>query len=1181
MGSTQPEATDVEQHEEFEARYQAKQRLRIHYEVVRALTDSDSVEDTYREVLRATCEGVGWELGMLWIVDHEANRLYHAGLWHAPTVRAEALESSNPFTTFARGEGLPGRVWATGQAIWIPEILRDEGFVRASSAAEAGLHSALSFPISSQGEIIAIIECFSYSIHQPQEELLELLSSIGGQIGNFIERRRAEEHIGRLNGELHQRVNELQTLLDVLPVGIAVAHDAQCLNMSINPAGAQLLGLAPNANPSKGAPSGDQLPFKVLRNGEEVPVDELPMQYAAAHREALRDVELDVVRADGTLLNLYEYASPLYDEQGEVRGCLGVFVDITPRKAAERRLALQYEIARILSESNNIEEAATQVLQAICTTMKWLFGALWRIEPESSSLTNIGLWHAADDRYKEFAQATRQSHIVNDDSLLHRVWRNDRSMKIDYLREDSGSTRARMAEDIGLHQAFAFPVHSGDEVIAVLECLSKYIRQPDASLITMFEAISDQFGTFLDRKRAEQEVVLQSRQQRLLAQAGAVLSNSLDYETCLKNMAEMIVPELADWCAIDILDADEHLYRLTAVHVDPAKVQMAYDMQRRYPPNPETGAAYQVLRSGQSRLIPDITDEMLVASIKDPEQLALARQLQFSSAIVVPLIARDRRLGVLTLIWAESARHYDENDLILVEELGRRAALAIDNTQLYSRAQELNVGLERGVAERTAQLEETNTRLLEEIVERRQAEEQVRVLNAELEQRVAERTAQLERVNEDLKKEVRERQHSAQTMRTLLKRTRELHRMSEAIGKVRTPDQVMDVLLKSSYLRGVNRVSIAIFDKPWIEKELPPDSCTVLAEWNKDARQPRFLDQRFSLEEYGVAPPYRFGEPIIIPRMKSYTSLSEHTRQRFADLRTRSLIIFPLTAVGQWYGLLSLHFRSRRATIFDDPRHVRGLVDEAAIVIHNTRLLASEASARREAEEANALKIRFLAMISHELRTPLTSIKGFATTLLAEDVQWPSEHQLDFLQTISEESDKLGDLIEQLLDLSRMEAGMLRIVPEAQALESVIDIAITQLKTIATNHKLVVEVRPDLPPVNVDGLRISQVLTNLVGNAARYSPLQTQITISAQHIDDMLQIDVVDCGPGIPMRDRARIFEPFRQLGDETTGHHGGAGLGLAICKGLVEAHGGQIWVQNRSDSGTVISFTVPVANST
>ena len=232
-------------------------------------------------------------------------------------------------------------------------------------------------------------------------------------------------------------------------------------------------------------------------------------------------------------------------------------------------------------------------------------------------------------------------------------------------------------------------------------------------------------------------------------------------------------------------------------------------------------------------------------------------------------------------------------------------------------------------------------------------------------------------------------------------------------------------------------------------------------------------------------------------------------------MKTRSLIIFPLIAGGQWYGALSLHFNMRHAIAVEDLRHLRGLVDQTAIAINTIRLLAAEAKARREAEQANDLKMKFLAMISHELRTPLTSIKGFATTLLADDVQWPPASQRDFLQTINEEADKLGDLIEQLLDLSRLEAGTLRIPPRPQTIEHVLNTAMAQLQTVTAQHQLMLDIPADLPPLYVDADRIAQVLTNLVGNAVKYSPPQTTITVSAAHVDEAVQIDVADQGPGI------------------------------------------------------------------
>ena len=670
--------------------------------------------------------------------------------------------------------------------------------------------------------------------------------------------------------------------------------------------------------------------------------------------------------------------------------------------------------------------------------------------------------------------------------------------------------------------------------------------------------------------------------QRLLAQAGVLLSSPLNYETRLAEVARLAVPDLADWCAVDVVNAQGGLQRLAVKHIDPAKIALAYQLQERYPPQPDSPSGiYEVLRTGQSQLYANIPDSEIETTLRDdPEQLALVRQLRLRSAMIVPMAARNRTLGVITFVWAESGRHYGPRDLALAEELARRAALAMDNVLLYAESQHLNAELENRVAERTAQVRAANAQLSQEITERRQAEDQVRVLNAELELRVTERTAQLETANSDLQNEIAERQQAGKTLRAVLKRTRELYHISQMIGTVRAPDEVLQALLSSSYLKAASRASIAIFDAPWLKDDQPPRQATLIAAWNKAADLPAFTGQRVALEEIGLVPPYSQKMPIVIEDIRSKQELPEHVRQRFETLKTRGLIVLPLIAGGVWYGALSLHFGSRRAINVEDLRHLRGLVDETAIAIDNIRLLEAEAKARHEAEQANDLKMKFLAMISHELRTPLTSIKGFATTLLADDVQWQPPSQRDFLQTINEEADKLGDLIEQLLDLSRLEAGTLRIVATPQPLSRIIATATAQLQTITANHPLVLNISHDLPLVTADVLRIAQVLVNLVGNAAKYSPPQTTITVSARQADNVVQIDVTDQGPGIPVHARARAFQPFQQLGSQPVNRPKGAGLGLAICKGLVEAHGGRIWVQDRSAPGTTISFTLPLSTA-
>ncbi len=191
-----------------------------------------------------------------------------------------------------------------------------------------------------------------------------------------------------------------------------------------------------------------------------------------------------------------------------------------------------------------------------------------------------------------------------------------------------------------------------------------------------------------ERKKAEEALNRSREAQRLLAEAGAVLSSSLDYRVTLESLARLVVPRLADWCAVDVVAEDESTHRLAVEHQNPEKVRLAHELQRRYPPDPGARQGTpQVLRSGRSEFYPEITEEMIEAAAREEEHLRLLREMAFASLITVPLVARGKILGAITLVSAESGRRFEEADLRVAEELARRAALAMDNAKLYEEAQ--------------------------------------------------------------------------------------------------------------------------------------------------------------------------------------------------------------------------------------------------------------------------------------------------------------------------------------------------------------------------------------------------------------------------------------------------------------------------------------------------------------
>ncbi len=228
-------------------------------------------------------------------------------------------------------------------------------------------------------------------------------------------------------------------------------------------------------------------------------------------------------------------------------------------------------------------------------------------------------------------------------------------------------------------------------------------------------------------------------------------------------------------------------------------------------------------------------------------------------------------------------------------------------------------------------------------------------------------------------------------------------------------------------------------------------------------------------------------------------------------------------------------------------------------------------------KELDQMKNQLLSIVSHELRTPLAAIKGFTTTLLREDVRWDEATQRDFLKIIEEETDRLGELIDNLLDMSQIEAGALRVDKEPTQLRNIVREAVDRARRRTEAHWFVVDLPAELPRVWADSRRIRQVLNNLLENAIKYSPGGGQITVAAEVEGDHLTVSIADSGPGIPAPYLDKIFQRFFQVDAASTRRTGGSGLGLSISKGIVEAHGGRIWAESSPGQGSVFRFTLPL----
>lgn len=407
--------------------------------------------------------------------------------------------------------------------------------------------------------------------------------------------------------------------------------------------------------------------------------------------------------------------------------------------------------------------------------------------------------------------------------------------------------------------------------------------------------------------------------------------------------------------------------------------------------------------------------------------------------------------------------------------------------------------------------------------------------------------------------------------------SREQFHLSHKMSLGRTSLAVLKTLMSANDLRSACWASLLFFDDPDIG---PTHGLELAVSWASDQnQQPLFAENIWNddVTYLQIMAPHR---TIVINDLDQDPRISPQVRDVLMAGKIYSMVVFPLIASGIWIGSLLVFFHQEQHFDHNHLRHLKVLVNQATITLYNLRLFETAEELRHEAERSNEIKTKFLAMISHELRTPLTSIIGFTTTLLADDVVWDPEEQQDFVQTIHQEANRLKELIDQLLILSRLEAGMFSISQEAHTFQEILSDVLPQLQIITQHHLFSIDLPTNLPAIRADGNRITQVLVNLVNNAAVYTPIGTKIILTARVHAGFLHVSVIDKGPGIPSEERRTIFQAFRRGKNAERNVEKGAGLGLAICKGLVEAHGGRIWLKKETTSGTTITFTIPIIRS-
>jgi PAS domain S-box-containing protein len=627
-----------------------------------------------------------------------------------------------------------------------------------------------------------------------------------------------------------------------------------------------------------------------------------------------------------------------------------------------------------------------------------------------------------------------------------------------------------------------------------------------------------------ERKRAEES-------QRFLAEASTRLSASLDYEKTLESVAKLAVPILADLCVVDIVE-NGAVRRIAVAYADPKQEEHVQQLLHRYPPDLNgSHPAMKVIRTGLAELIPEIADEDLVSATHNAEHLEIVRQMGFKSYIVVPLLVRGRSLGAISLVSSQEGRRYGAADVALAEELARRAVLSIENGQLYRETQE------------------TSENLRQAILILGEQQQQLRTL-------------------QQLTNLLNQRLTNLQGL---------LREMVGSVAQTIPGAQFCFIMLNNPQCDGL--------------------VLTVTAGIGTEKLR---LEKAFSPKDGLLSQVFLTGESQLIQRHDCDSEELEEIPAAIYAVAIDSVQSgrLGILAIGNW--------EDKSAFDEEDRNLLVAVGEQAAIAIDNARMIKAleEQEKRLEAQnemlatqnqeleiqrqqlqlqnlqllEAARLKSQFLATMSHELRTPMNAIIGFSQLLLRQRQSPLTSHQVDMMERILNNGKHLLALINEILDLSKIEAGRLELQLEAINLPTLVRATTDELRALADEKHLALYVHADLhnPTVFNDSVRMRQILVNLISNAIKFTNIGSIEVNIGELSPDKVVLTVQDSGIGIAPDELEHIFEEFRQVDQTLTKKYPGTGLGLAITKSLIELMQGTITVESQLGQGSTFRIELP-----
>src|SRR4051812_25300595 len=458
----------------------AEQRLRLEHAVTRVLAGNDSVSDALHGVLRAICEAEGWDAGRYFTIDAAAATMRLEEAWSHSSPEAERFIAESRKLQFAPGVGLVGTVWQSGEPLWVADAQVDP-----RARLKGWSRAAFICPVRSEGRIVGILTLASRNPAPPDERVMQAVGVIAGQVGQFVQRKQAEQVVRESEG----RFRSLTALSSDFYWETDVEHR-----------------LTRSTHAEKHPPASRD-PFGKTR--WEVPSIQPDEHGWAQHRDTLaaqlpfRDFEIGRIDPDGEVRFLSISGEPMYGPHGEFVGYRGVGREVTERKREERLVALEHAVTRYLAEAKSKSSALRAVMRAICESENWGCARYFHVEEAANVIRCEEIWSHGEGPLARFAEVSRGATFSRGQGLVGHVWQSAEPTWISDVSQDRRRADTARAREAGVHGALVFPVTFESRVVGVLSVSSTTVRRPDERLLRSMRLVGAQIGQFLSRKQAE------------------------------------------------------------------------------------------------------------------------------------------------------------------------------------------------------------------------------------------------------------------------------------------------------------------------------------------------------------------------------------------------------------------------------------------------------------------------------------------------------------------------------------------------------------------------------------------------------------------------------------------------------------------------------------------------------